>query len=147
MYRPTVRYADVFKEYVNALYDTTSLDRNQIIRAALFTAAHTKEFQELLSKHRRKNVPLPSPDWNLEQHSFWLEQNPGESKKEKRVEDKRVEKVKPPSPTNQVKELNHLSRAMPSSSAIRESKRQEQPVPSMQNPIIIRNQGGIQFSL
>ncbi len=36
MYRPTVRYDDVFKEYIDSLFHATHLDRNQIIRAALF---------------------------------------------------------------------------------------------------------------
>ena len=76
MYRPTVRYDDIFREYVDSLFQATDLDRNQIIRAALFAAAHSKEFQNLLKSYKKKDVPVPSPLWKLEQHCFWLEQRP-----------------------------------------------------------------------
>ena len=66
MYRPTVCYDDVFLEYVDSLFQATDLDRNQIIRAALFAAAHSKEFQNLLKSYKKKDVPVPSPLWKLE---------------------------------------------------------------------------------
>jgi hypothetical protein len=59
VYRPTVRYAPEFREYVDAVFRATTLDRNQIIRAALFAAAYSKEFQDILLKFKRKDVPLP----------------------------------------------------------------------------------------
>lgn len=76
MYRPTVRYDEVFRIYVDALFHATHLDRNQLIRAALFAAAHSKEFQGLLKPYQKGDVPLPSPPWSLEQNSFWREQCP-----------------------------------------------------------------------
>ena len=76
MYRPTVRYDDVFRDYVDSLFHATHLDRNQIIRAALFAAAHSKEFQKILKPYQKGDVPLPSPHWRAEQHRFWLEQCP-----------------------------------------------------------------------
>jgi hypothetical protein len=76
VYRPTVRYAPVFRDYVDAVFHATTLDRNQIIRAALFTAAHTKEFQELMKQHKKKDVSLPHPKWGLSDNQFWLEQSP-----------------------------------------------------------------------
>jgi hypothetical protein len=76
VYRPTVRYSPVFRDYVNAVFHATTLDRNQIIRAALFTAAHSMEFQELLKQYQKKDVPLPRPKWGLSDHQFWLEQSP-----------------------------------------------------------------------
>ncbi|AIE61730.1 hypothetical protein [Bacillus methanolicus] len=76
MYRPTVRYADVYKQYVDSLFHATTLDRNQIIRAALFTAAHSKEFLNLMYTNKKKDVNLPSPSWKLEQSELWKEQNP-----------------------------------------------------------------------
>ncbi|WP_238802880.1 hypothetical protein [Anoxybacillus sp. LAT_26] len=80
VYRPTVRYAPVFRDYVDAVFHATTLDRNQIIRAALFTAAHTKEFQMLLRQYQKKDVPLPSPSWTMTDHQLWVEQCP-EAKK------------------------------------------------------------------
>jgi len=76
MYRPTVRYDDIFREYVDSLFHATDLDRNQIIRAALFAAAHSEKFQNLLQPHQKKDVPLPSPLWELDQNCYWLEQRP-----------------------------------------------------------------------
>jgi hypothetical protein len=76
VYRPTVRYAPVFRDYVNSVFHATTLDRNQIIRAALFTAAHSKEFHDMLKQYQKKDVPLPRPKWGLSDHQFWLEQCP-----------------------------------------------------------------------
>jgi hypothetical protein len=76
VYRPTVRYSPVFKDYVDSVFHATTLDRNQIIRAALFTAAHSKEFHDMLKQYQKKDVPLPRPKWGLSDHQFWLEQCP-----------------------------------------------------------------------
>ncbi|MDR4950402.1 hypothetical protein [Neobacillus cucumis] len=75
VYRPTIRYDEVFKSYVDALFHATHLDRNQIIRAALFTAVHSKEFHKLLKPYQKGDVPLPSPLWSLEQNHLWLHQS------------------------------------------------------------------------
>ncbi|OLS34182.1 hypothetical protein BTR22_19020 [Alkalihalophilus pseudofirmus] len=80
MYRPTVRYDDVYKQYVDQIFQATTLDRNQIIRAALFNAAHSNLFLELLKPYKRSDVPLPSPLWRASDHRIWLEQNPTEEK-------------------------------------------------------------------
>jgi hypothetical protein len=73
-YRPTVRYGNVFRDYIDNLFHATTLDRSQILRAALFTAAHSKEFQELLKPYRRiRDVPFPSPAWKASDHGLWLE--------------------------------------------------------------------------
>jgi hypothetical protein len=76
MYRPTVRYDEAFRAYVDAQFHATHLDRNQILRAALFAAAYSKEFQALLKPYQKGDVPPPSPLWSLEQDGFWLEQCP-----------------------------------------------------------------------
>jgi hypothetical protein len=76
MYRPTVRYADIFKEYIDSLFHATHLDRNQLIRGALFAAAYSQEFRELLTEYKKKDVPLPSPLWKSTQHRYWMEQCP-----------------------------------------------------------------------
>ena len=71
MYRPTVRYPDEFKTYVDALFAKTKLDRNQIFRLALFAAAHSVIFHDILEKHRFHDVPLPSPGWMPMDEHFW----------------------------------------------------------------------------
>jgi hypothetical protein len=76
VYRPTVRYAPVFRDYVDSIFKATTLDRNQIIRAGLFVAAHTKEFHAILKRYQKKDVPLPRPNWSLSDHELWLEQCP-----------------------------------------------------------------------
>ncbi|HWO77768.1 MAG TPA: hypothetical protein VNM69_18020 [Bacillus sp. (in: firmicutes)] len=85
VYRPTVRYADEFKSYVDALFHATNLDRNQIIRAALFTAAFSTEFKSLMMKYRKGDVPLPYPVWSLEQHEYWMERTTSKQKEGKDV--------------------------------------------------------------
>ncbi len=76
MYRPTVRYADIYKTYIDSLFRATTLDRNQIIRAALFAAAFSPSFESILDRYRKKDVPLPQPLWEEDQHELWMEQNP-----------------------------------------------------------------------
>lgn len=126
MYRPTVRYDDIFREYVDTLFQATSLDRNQITRAALFAAAHSKEFRNLLKPYKKKDVPLPPPLWKLEQQCFWLEQRPKLKQFDVEVNDVKVkngEIVKGFEPSVQ------QSKVIPSQS------------------IKFKNQGGIIFSI
>lgn len=59
MYRPTVRYSDIYKTYVDEIFHATRLDRNQIIRCALFTAAHNPLFLTLINTFKKSDVPLP----------------------------------------------------------------------------------------
>lgn len=97
VYRPTVRYADIFLDYVDSVFHATTLDRNQIIRGALFSAALSVEFHKLLESYKKKDVPLPSPLWSLDQHEIWLEQCPGIKGRGKHVNvnDKRTVEVRP----------------------------------------------------
>lgn len=76
MYRPTVRYSDTYKQFVDKLFLSTRLDRNQIIRAALFTAPFSEEFIKIMMDNKKDDVPLPSPMWRLEQAELWMEQSP-----------------------------------------------------------------------
>lgn len=76
VYRPTVRYADEFKKYVDDLFRATDLDRNQIIRAALFSAASSPTFESIIKQYKRKDVSLPPASWSIDHHWLWLEQNP-----------------------------------------------------------------------
>jgi hypothetical protein len=85
MYRPTVRYDDIFREYVDGLFHATHLDRNQIIRAALFASAHSKEFQNLMNEYKKTDVSLPSPLWDNTQHRYWMEQRPETNERGKDV--------------------------------------------------------------
>jgi hypothetical protein len=69
MYRPTVRYDDEFRTYVDSLFQSTSLDRNQIIRLALFLLGHTTEGKKVLELY--SSSPLPSPSWTETAHGLW----------------------------------------------------------------------------
>jgi hypothetical protein len=93
MYRPTVRYADVYKNYVDDVFRATKLDRNQVIRLALFVAAHSTEFQNILLQHKTKDVPLPFASWNASDHRQWMEQSP-ETEKEGRDVNARLQSRK-----------------------------------------------------
>lgn len=72
VYRPTVRYDDLFKVYVDQIFKATSLDRNQIIRLALFSAPFSPLFQHQIKKHMTS--PLPSACWEVTDHGLWMEQ-------------------------------------------------------------------------
>jgi hypothetical protein len=71
VYRPTVRYDNRFRDYVNDLFQATTLDRNQIMRLALFLLGHTKEGKEILTLHLKKNSSLPSPNWSPQHGGLW----------------------------------------------------------------------------
>lgn len=75
MYRPTVRYSDIYRDHINKLFKSTTLDRNQIIRLALHVAAHSNQFQKTLSKYKTGDVPLPYPQWKVDSHGLWFENN------------------------------------------------------------------------
>jgi hypothetical protein len=94
MYRPTVRYSDSFKSYVDDLFNTTHLDRNQIIRAALFAAAHSNEFRSILENYKKAETSLPRPLWRLDEEECWKNQSytpkPKKTKKAIPVESVRV---------------------------------------------------------
>jgi hypothetical protein len=69
VYRPTVRYDDSFKEYVDGLFVATTLDRNQIMRLALFLLGHTREGKDVLTSFATS--PLPQPNWELNSTVLW----------------------------------------------------------------------------
>lgn len=75
-YRPTVRYHSIYRTYVDRLFQATELDRNQIMRCALFTAAHNPIFLALMKKYKMSDVPLPSSPWKTSSHQLWMEQEP-----------------------------------------------------------------------
>lgn len=74
-YRPTVRYPDIYKDYIESLFRATELDRNQIIRLALFAAAHSDLYKAILKEHQLDDVPLPCPEWTMDEEGCWKEQN------------------------------------------------------------------------
>lgn len=73
MYRPTVRYDDVYRVYVDDVFRATTLDRNQIIRLALFLLPHSEKGIEILSEYLKKDASLPSPHWTVNQRWLWTE--------------------------------------------------------------------------
>jgi len=143
VYRPTVRYADEFKEYVDSLFHATRLDRNQIIRAALFTAAFSPNFAALLDPYKKADVPLPLPKWNTNEHGYWMDRTPMEHERGKDVnaiirrenETERTAESIARTPTEQT-ENNRCNGQI---------ERQERKVSS--RPIRIANQGGITIKI
>lgn len=142
VYRPTVRYSDEFKDYVNSLFHATNLDRNQIIRAALFAAAFSPNFKALLEPYKKSDVPFPSPKWEWSEHGYWLERTPIEQKGGKDVNDilsRRIEAkrdIKQARRTGEQEEQNKCEQSI---------KRREREI-SIQ-PIKVRNQGGITIKI
>ncbi|MCM3411446.1 hypothetical protein [Metabacillus litoralis] len=75
VYRPTVRYSEDFREYIDQIFKSTHLDRNQILRLALFVAAHSNEYKTILSKYKKPDVLIPSPIWRIDEESMWRDNN------------------------------------------------------------------------
>ena len=86
-YRPTVRYHSMYRTYVDSLFQSTELDRNQIMRCALFTAAHNPVFLALMNQYKMSDVPLPSSPWQPSSHQLWMEQEPNIEEKRGGVHD------------------------------------------------------------
>jgi hypothetical protein len=66
----------MYRKYVDSLFQATELDRNQIMRCALFTAAHNPVFLALMNQYKMSDVPLPSSPWQPSSHPLWMEQEP-----------------------------------------------------------------------
>lgn len=71
MYRPTVRYDDLYKSYVDQVFRATTLDRNQIIRLALFAAPFSPLFQNQIKKHMTSSPP--PAEWEVTNHGLWMD--------------------------------------------------------------------------
>ena len=74
MYRPTVRYNDIFRDYIEEVSDKTSLDKNQILRLALFAAAHSEFFNNTIQNYKVDDRDLSPVSWSLEDQNYWLKQ-------------------------------------------------------------------------
>lgn len=75
VYRPSVRYGEVYEKYVKEVDKLTHLDRNQIIRLSLFLAAYSTEYQSILKKYLKPGASLPQPCWGRDQEGYWRNQN------------------------------------------------------------------------
>lgn len=139
MYRPTVRYDDQYRTYVDELFQATTLDRNQIIRLALFTAAHSQEFANVISKYKKRDVTsLPQADWPRDQHRLWLEQTYTTEEGDVKHANKRRKEI--------TSEVAHG--IVDRSGAERRQgtgERREGALPSISIPV--RNQGGVVFKV
>ncbi|WP_416149524.1 hypothetical protein ACM26V_00545 [Salipaludibacillus sp. HK11] len=63
MYRPTVRMDDCFRDWIDQVKDVTGLDRNQIIRLAIYAAPFSDVFKQQINSRKQVDVSLPSPIW------------------------------------------------------------------------------------
>lgn len=77
-YRPTVRYDMRFKEYVESIFHSTNLDRNQIMRLALYVLGHTSEGMRILEEFQKDvQTSPPLPSWELlEDWELWMGKKP-----------------------------------------------------------------------
>jgi hypothetical protein len=128
----------VYKEHINSLFHSTTLDRNQILRLALHVAAHSDQFNQILSRYKRGDVPLSSPVWKLDSPGLWMDNTLEETEEGKDVNDN-------------IKEENETTRVIELDSRIYEKgyrcesqiKGRERQIPTR----TIRNQGGITIRL
>ena len=80
MWRPTVRYDERYRDYIDTLFKTSRLDRNQIMRLALFSAPYSPLFQAQI-KQFRASEDEASHEWEIWEHELWKQQSV-EKKKE-----------------------------------------------------------------
>ncbi|MEC1744092.1 hypothetical protein [Schinkia azotoformans] len=75
VWRPALRCDSSFKDYIESLRKVTSLDKNQIMRAMMFVAAHSEDFKFVISEYKKEGVTsLPVPSWNPWEDEHWLNQ-------------------------------------------------------------------------
>lgn len=90
MYRPPLRMDDAFQVWVNQMFHATGLDRNQIMRLAIFTAPFGALFKSKIDIHTRKNGLTPPPPWSPKHNDLWLRQTIGESREDVCQEEKQL---------------------------------------------------------
>lgn len=75
VWRPALRCDSVYKNYIDSIYESTSLDKNQIMRLMMFIAAHSSEFKEILFEYRKNGVTsMPAAPWHSWEDVLWLNQ-------------------------------------------------------------------------
>ncbi|MEC1716578.1 hypothetical protein [Schinkia azotoformans] len=75
VWRPALRCDSAFRDYIDSLNEVTSLDRNQIMRAMMFVAAHSEDFKFVISEYKKDGVTtLPDPTWQPWEDEYWLNQ-------------------------------------------------------------------------
>lgn len=137
VYRPTVRYHEYFRKYVDDLFLLTSLDRTQIIRAALFTAAYSDDFKNLMKRYlKNEEAVIPYPMWKRTEKKYWLEMNPETYGEVSTID---VEKV-----LEQEKVVARIEKTL--------EERRDVPTPAVDTKgiskkIEVKNKGGIVLSL
>ncbi len=80
----------MYKDYVESVFHATSLDRNQIIRLALFLAAHSHDYKNILKKYQNADVTLPHPKWEWFEDDCWKDQNYTAKEKNPLNNDKKI---------------------------------------------------------
>ncbi|TLS37723.1 hypothetical protein [Pseudalkalibacillus caeni] len=145
MYRPTVRYGDVYRDFVKELQQVTSLDANQIIRLALFAAPFNRLFRAQVKERLKSDVPLPSPAWEAIEHGYWLEQS--YKPEEEKGDDVNVELARRGPGERIIEIVESRSAQEDKSRCVEQIPRREWKVPSgEQNRTVLKNQNGIKFN-
>jgi len=71
LYRPTVRYDPIYRKYVNELFHATDLDRNEIMRLALFCAPLGALFRSKVERHLKPGKTFPEAPWGPQDGRLW----------------------------------------------------------------------------
>ncbi|MEC1726910.1 hypothetical protein P9E34_19555 [Schinkia azotoformans] len=75
IWRPTLRCDSAYRDYIEALYQVTSLDKNQIMRMMMFVSAHSEDFKFVISEYKKDGVTsLPYPEWETWEDAYWIKQ-------------------------------------------------------------------------
>lgn len=75
VWRPALRCDSVYRDYIDSIFESTSLDKNQIMRLMMFVAAHSSEFKGILMEYKKDGVTdIPVALWHCWEDAFWLNQ-------------------------------------------------------------------------
>ncbi len=123
---------------MNEVFASTSLDRSQIIRLALFAAPYSPLFNAQLKKHLTSS--LPSPIWEVTDHDFWLKQTYKKREEEKDVDEKSKNGISSSFIENKTQEtsLEQIKR---------EKKEQVTPREVSTKMRVFKNTGGVKITL
>lgn len=127
------------KAYIDDIFHSTTLDRNQYVRLAIFYSMFSDDFQNKLSKYLKGGNLLPSPTFNSHEEWFWREQCPSDKEggKGDNVDTTRTATTENVTPSSQQSESTE-NRCDP------EKTRQSRQVCQR---IEFENKGGISFTL
>jgi len=71
-YRPTIRMSTLYKDYVDYLFESTNLDKNQILKLGLFIGMMSKDFMNTVNEYKFQKLTLSTSPWESSEQRLWM---------------------------------------------------------------------------